>query len=161
MNKKVLIIGGGIVVIGAGAYLYFMNKSKKEALLSGSATPTTSGATTPTTSATTTSSITSAIDSQIPPLSTGGIVTPTTKAPTIQEQENLDIANDIVVKIKDYYKKSASAQIRVSMFQPSTFNPIWTKPSNPYPIMIKKLKDDLLKLGYEYKGDKDGVLVKL
>jgi hypothetical protein len=35
------------------------------------------------------------------------------------------------------------------------------KPSNPYPIMIKKLKDDLLKLGYEYKGDKDGVLVKL
>ena len=169
MNKKVLIIGGGIVVIGAGAYLYFMNKSKKEALLSGSATPTTSGATTPTTSgattpttsATTTSSITSAIDSQIPPLSTGCIVTPTTKAPTIQEQENLDIANDIVVKIKDYYKKSASAQIRVSMFQPSTFNPIWTKPSNPYPIMIKKLKDDLLKLGYEYKGDKDGVLVKL
>ena len=161
MNKKVLIIGGGIVVIGAGAYLYFMNKSKKEALLSGSATPTTSGATTPTTSATTTSSITSPINSEIPPLSTGGIVTPTTKAPTIQEQENLDIANDIVVKIKDYYKKSASAQIRVSMFQPSTFNPIWTKPSNPYPIMIKKLKDDLLKLGYEYKGTTNGVLVKL
>lgn len=162
MNKKVLIIGGSIVVIGVGAYLYFMNKSKKEALLSGSATPTTSGATTPTTSgATTTGSITSAIDSQIPPLSTGGIVTPTTKAPTIQSQEDLDKANDIVVKIKDYYKKSASAQIRVSMFQPSTFNPIWTQPSNPYPIMIKKLKDDLLKLGYEYKGGKDGVLVKL
>jgi hypothetical protein len=156
MNKKVLIIGGGIVVIGAGAYLYFMNKSKKEALLSGSATPTTSSATTPTTGVGA-----SPINSEIPPLSTGGIVTPTTKAPTIQEQENLDIANDIVVKIKDYYKKSASAQIRVSMFQPSTFNPIWTKPSNPYPIMIKKLKDDLLKLGYEYKGEKDGVLVKL
>jgi hypothetical protein len=164
MNKKVLIIGGGIVVIGVGAYLYFMNKSKKEALLSGATTPTTSGATTPTTSATTTtSSITSAIDSQIPPLSTGGIVTPTTKAPTIQEQENLDIANDIVVKIKDYYKKSASFQTTNSMFQPSTFNlnPIGTKLLNPYPILINKLKDDLLKLGYEYKGTIDGVLVKL
>jgi hypothetical protein len=158
MNKKVLIIGGGILVIGVGAYLYFKKKDKKEALSSGSVTPTTSATTT---SATTTSGITSAIDSQIPPLSTGGIVTPTTKAPTIQEQENLDKANDIVVKLKDYYKKSASAQIRVSMFQPSTFNPIWMKPTNTYPIMIKKLKDDLLKLGYEYKGEKDGVLVKL
>jgi hypothetical protein len=162
MNKKVLIIGGGIVVIGAGAYLYFMNKSKKEALLSGSATPTTSGATTPTTSATTTtSSITSAIDSQIPPLSTGGIVTPTTKAPTIQEQENLDIANDIVVKIKDYYQKSSFQQARVNSYKPSSMSFSFMKPSNPYPIMIKKLKDDLLKLGYEYKGEKDGVLVKL
>jgi hypothetical protein len=45
------------------------------------------------------------------------------------------------------------------MFQPSISS--FIKPSNPYPIMIKKLKDDLLKLGYEYKGDKDGVLVKL
>ena len=153
MNKKVLIIGGGILVIGVGAYLYFKKKDKKEALSSGSVTPTTS--------ATTTSGITSAIDSQIPPLSTGGIVTPTTKAPTIQGQEDLDKANDIVVKLKDYYKKSASAQIRVSMFQPSTFNPIWMKPSNPYPFKINKLKDDLLKLGYEYKGGIDGVLVKL
>jgi len=157
MNKKVLIIGGGILVIGVGAYLYFTKKDKKEALSSGSVTPTTSGATTPTT----TSGSTSAIDSEIPPLSTGGIVTPSTKATTVEEQEKLDKANDIVVKIKDYYKKSASAQIRVSMFQPSTFNPIWNKPSNPYPIRINKLKDDLLKLGYEYKGTTDGVLVKL
>jgi hypothetical protein len=157
MNKKVLIIGGGIVVIGAGAYLYFMNKSKKEALSSGSATPTTSGATTPTT----TSGSTSAIDSEIPPLSTGGIVTPTTKAPTIQGQEDLDKANDIVVKIKDYYQKSSFQQARVNSYKPSSMSFSFMKPSNPYPIMIKKLKDDLLKLGYEYKGDKDGVLVKL
>ena len=161
MNKKVLIIGGGIVVIGAGAYLYFMNKSKKEALLSGSATPTTSGATTPTTSATTTSSITSAIDSQIPPLSTGGIVTPTTKAPTIQEQENLDIANDIVVKIKDYYKKSVFKQSQIDFWRPTSGLGNFGKPINTYPSAINKLKDDLLKLGYEYKGGKDGVLVKL
>jgi hypothetical protein len=152
MNKKVLIIGGGILVIGVGAYLYFTKKDKKEALSSGATTPATPTAT---------SGSTSTIDSQIPPLSTGGIVTPSTKATTVEEQEKLDKANDIVFKIKDYYKKSVSAQIRVSMFQPSTFNPIWMKPSNPYPIIISKLKDELLKLGYEYKGEKDGILVKI
>ena len=164
MNKKVLIIGGSIVVIGVGAYLYFMNKSKKEALLSGSATPTTSGATTPTTSgATTTGSITSAIDSQIPPLSTGGIVTPTTKAPTIQEQENLDIANDIVVKIKDYYQKIAfeKAKANKPMSMSSYSFVHFVTMSKTYTSAINKLKDDLLKMGYEYKGEKDGVLVKL
>lgn len=150
--KKGLIIGGGVLLLGGIAYLYFTNKKKQEELLSGATTPTTPTAT---------SGSTSTIDSQIPPLSTGGIVTPSTKATTVEEQEKLDKANDIVVKIKDSYKKSVLAQVRVSMFQPSTFNPIWTKPSNPYPAMIKKLKDDLLKLGYEYKGDKDGVLVKL
>ena len=49
MNKKVLIIGGGVVVLGAIGYLYFTNKKKQEALLSvgtsgagsTSATPTT------------------------------------------------------------------------------------------------------------------------
>jgi hypothetical protein len=158
MNKKVLIIGGGIVVIGAGAYLYFMNKSKKEALLSGGTLATQPSAT-PTTGTPTTGVGASPINSEIPPLSTGGIVTSTTKATTIEEQIKLDKANDIVVKLKDYYQKSALGQIRVNMFQPSISS--FIKPSNPYPIMIKKLKDDLLKLGYEYKGDKDGVLVKL
>jgi hypothetical protein len=139
-----------------------MNKSKKEALLSGSATPTTSGATTPTTSATTTtSSITSAIDSQIPPLSTGGIVTPTTKAPTIQEQENLDIANDIVVKIKQFEKMSAIKEGQIARWKPKIGISTFGKPTNSYPSAINKLKDDLLKLGYEYKGTIDGVLVKL
>jgi len=161
MNKKVLIIGGGVVVLGAIGYLYFTNKKKQDALLSVGTSGAGSTSGTPTTGTPTTGVGASPINNEIPPLSTGGIVTPTTKAPTIQGQEDLDKANDIVVKIKDYYKKSASAQIRVSMFKPSTFNPIFTKPSNPYPIMIKKLKYDLLKLGYEYKGEKDGVLVKL
>ena len=161
MNKKVLIIGGSVVVLGAIGYLYFTNKKKQDALLSGGTFGAGSTSATPTTGTPTTGVGASPINSEIPPLSTGGIVTSATKAPTIQGQEDLDKANDIVVKIKDYYKKSASAQIRVSMFQPSTFNPIWTKPSNPYPVLINKLKDDLLKLGYEYKGTTDGVLVKL
>jgi len=155
MNKKVLIIGGGILVIGVGAYLYFTKKDKKEALSSGSATPTTSGATTPTT----TSGSTSTIDSEIPPLSTGGIVTPTTKAPTIQGQEDLDKANDIVVKIKQFEKMSAIKQSQINSWKPSSYSLF--KPTNPYPFTINKLKDDLLKLGYEYKGTTDGVLVKL
>jgi len=156
MNKKVLIIGGGVVVLGAIGYLYFTNKKKQDALLSGG----TSGA--GSTSATPTTGVgASPINNEIPPLSTGGIVTSATKAPTIQGQEDLDKANDIVVKIKDYYKKSAFQQSGVSMFQPSTFNPVSTKLLNPYPIMISKLKDDLLKLGYEYKGTANGVLVKL
>jgi hypothetical protein len=102
MNKKVLIIGGGVVVLGAIGYLYFTNKKKQDALLSGG----TSGA--DSTSATPTTGVgASSINSEIPPLSTGGIVTSTTVAPTIQEQQTLDMANDIVVKIKDYYKKIA------------------------------------------------------
>ena len=161
MNKKVLIIGGGVVVLGAIGYLYFTNKKKQDALLSGGTSGAGSTSATTTTGTPTTGVGASPINSEIPPLSTGGIVTSATKAPTIQGQEDLDKANDIVVKIKDYYKKSVSAQIRVSMFQPSTFNPVFTKVLNPYPIMIKKLKDDLLKLGYEYKGTIDGVLVKL
>ena len=160
MNKKVLIIGGGVVVLGAIGYLYFTNKKKQDALLSGGTSGAGSTSATPTTGTPTTGVGASPINSEIPPLSTGGIVTPTTKAPTIQEQENLDIANDIVVKIKDYYKKS-SFKTTNSMFQPSTFNPIGTKLPNLYPALINKLKDDLLKLGYEYKGGIDGVLVKL
>jgi hypothetical protein len=153
MNKKVLIIGGGIVVIGAGAYLYFMNKSKKEALLSGGATATQPSATNVQTP---------------PPLSTGGIVTPTTKAPTIQEQENLDIANDIVVKIKDYYQKiafmkaKANDPMSMNRYSMSSYSFVhFVTMSKTYTSAINKLKDDLLKLGYEYKGEKDGVLVKL
>lgn len=161
MNKKVLIIGGGVVVLGAIGYLYFTNKKKQDALLSGGTSGAGSTSATPTTGTPTTGVGASPINNEIPPLSTGGIVTSATKAPTIQGQEDLDKANDIVVKIKDYYQKSASKDIQIQMFRPSTFNPIWTKPSNPYPTMISKLKSDLLKLGYEYKGGKDGVLVKL
>jgi hypothetical protein len=158
MNKKVLIIGGGVVVLGAIGYLYFTNKKKQTALLSGG----TIGVA-PTSPTTTTSSAgvgSSAINTEIAPLPTSTIITSTTKASTAEEQIKLDKANDIAETIKKYYGLSANAE-RLRMFKPSTFNQIWSKPSNPYPAMISKLKDDLLKLGYEYKGEKDGVLVKL
>ena len=159
MNKKVLIIGGGVVVLGAIAYLYFTNKKKQDALLSGGTSGAGSTSATPTTGTPTTGVGASPINNEIPPLSTGGIVTPTTKAPTIQGQENLDKANDIVVKIKQFEKMSAIKQSQINSWKPSTFGRI--KPTNSYPFAIKKLKDDLLKLGYEYKGTTDGVLVKL
>ena len=161
MNKKVLIIGGGVVVLGAIGYLYFTNKKKQDALLSGGTSGAGSTSGTPTTGTPTTGVGASPINSEIPPLSTGGIVTSATKAPTIQGQEDLDKANDIVIKIKYYYKKSSFQQARVNSYKPSSMSFSFKKPSIPYPIMIKKLKDDLLKLGYEYKGEKDGVLVKL
>jgi len=147
--KKGLIIGGGVLLLGGIAYLYFTNKKKQEELLSGGITPTTSD--------TTTSTATSG--SQIPPLSTGGIVTPSTKATTVEEQEKLDKANDIVVTIKKYQKLSSSFG-QMDRFFPSSFSLNKTR-TNPYPFLINKLKDDLLKLGYEYKGTTDGVLVKL
>lgn len=165
MNKKVLIIGGGVVVLGAIGYLYFTNKKKQDALLSGGTSESGSTSATPTTGTPTTGVGASPINSEIPPLSTGGIVTPTTKAPTIQEQENLDVANDIVIKIKDYYQKIAFEKARNNSYKPmsminSSFVHFVTM-SKTYTSAINKLKDDLLKLGYEYKGEKDGVLVKL
>lgn len=156
--KKAVLIGGGVLLVGGLAYLYFANKKKTEKLLSGSATPSTSGGAT---TSTTPSGTSSTIDSEIPPLSTGGIVTSTTKGATIQEQENLDKANDIVAKIKNLEKLSIAREAYISRWKPSSFQPSWTKPTNTYPIAIKKLKDDLLKLGYEYKGTTDGTLVKL
>jgi hypothetical protein len=156
MNKKVLIIGGGVVVLGAIGYLYFTNKKKQDALLSGG----TSGA--GSTSATPTTGVgASPINSEIPPLSTGGIVTPTTKAPTIQGQEDLDKANDIVVKIKQFQKMSVIKEGQIARWNPTSGLGNFGKPINTYPSAINKLKDDLLKLGYEYKGGIDGVLVKL
>ncbi len=161
MNKKVLIIGGGVVVLGAIGYLYFTNKKKQDALLSGGTSGAGSTSATSTTGTPTTGVGASPINSEIPPLSTGGIVTPTTKAPTIQGQEDLDKANDIVVKIKQFEKLSAVKEARIARWKPLLGMGDFGKPTNTYPIAINKLKDDLLKLGYEYKGTKDGVLVKL
>ena len=70
----------------------------------------------------------------------------------------LDTAKDLAEKIKKYYQLSASKELKIRMWQPSSFSP---KPTNSFPALISKLKDDLLKLGYEYKGEKDGILVKL
>lgn len=159
MNKKVLIIGGGVVVLGAIGYLYFTNKKNQDALLSGGTSGAGSTSATPTTGTPTTGVGASPINSEIPPLSTGGIVTTTTVAPTPQGQEDLQKAKDLAEKIKKYYQLSASQELKIRMWQPSTFSR--TKPTNSYPALISKLKDDLLKLGYEYKGEKDGILVKL
>jgi hypothetical protein len=40
MNKNVLIIGGGIAIIGVGAYLYFKSKAKTNAETLAASTPT-------------------------------------------------------------------------------------------------------------------------
>jgi hypothetical protein len=93
MNKKVLIIGGGIVVIGAGAYLYFMNKSKKEALLSGGATATQPSATTQT------GATSIANDSGIKPLSVLDVV-------YTKQDVNLDKAKELVKLIVNAPKAS-------------------------------------------------------
>ena len=50
---------------------------------------------------------------------------------------------------------------QITREKPTAGMGIFSKPTNSYPFAIKKLKDDLLKLGYEYKGTIDGVLVKL
>jgi hypothetical protein len=158
--KKTVFILAGVLAVGGVAYLYFTNKKKQTALLSGGTSGAGSTSATPTTTTSSAGVGSSAINTEIAPLPTSTIITSTTKAPTIEEQIKLDKANDIAETIKKYYGLSANAE-RLRMFKPPTFNQIWSKPSNPYPAMISKLKDDLLKLGYEYKGEKDGVLVKL
>jgi hypothetical protein len=154
--KKTVFIVGGVLALGAIAYLFLKNKKKQQAILGGANLATSS----PTTGTPTTGVGASPTNAQTPPpLSTGGIVTSTTKAPTIEEQIKLDRANDIAETIKKYYGLSATRQLSISMWKPiSTFS---IEPINPYPAMISKLKDELLKLGYEYKGTRDGVLVKL
>lgn len=151
MNKKVLIIGGGVLLLGGVAYLYFKNKKKQDDLLAGSTSETSA----------TTEVGANQVNTQIPPLSTGGIVNTTTTIPTIQEQENLDKANDIAEQIRQKYKLSVFAQARVDSWKPSSMTFSFMKPSNPYPSQISKLKDDLLKLGYRFEGTTSGVLVKL
>jgi hypothetical protein len=161
MNKKVLIIGGGIVIIGAGAYLYFMNKSKQEALLSGSVTPTTSGATTPATTDNLPKGtiITPSSDGGITPLA---VTVPSQTKPTIQNQEELDRIMDSIKKNMELSRKK---QLSIAMWTPSNAfktSGIGAKPSNPYPAIIERLKNDLLKLGYEVKEGSNGIfLVKL
>lgn len=151
MNKKVLIIGGGVLLLGGVAYLYFKKKKKQDDLLASSTSET----------STTTKVGASQVNTQIPPLSTGGIVNSTTTMPTIQEQENLDKANDIASLIREKYKLSDMAQAKVNLWRPSSMTFSFMKPSNPYPSQISKLKDDLLKLGYRFEGTTSGVLVKL
>jgi hypothetical protein len=147
MNKKVLIIGGGILVIGVGAYLYFTKKDKKEALSSGSVTPTTSGATTPATTDNLPKGtiITPSSDGGITPLS---VTIPSQTKPTIQNQEELDRIMDSIKKNMDIVN---TRSLRISQ-----------NAKNESKRAIALLKNDLLKLGYEVKEGSNGIfLVKL
>ena len=154
--KQVLLIGGGLAVVGGLAYLYLKNKKKEEALLTGGTSATQPSATTPIVT-TPTGATSSATDGGL----TGGsmIVTSKTTASSSEEQAKLDTAKDIEAKINNYYKASASQQ-RLNLMKPKGIFAISSN-SNPYPFLIKKLKDDLKILGYEYKGQIDGVLVKI
>jgi hypothetical protein len=153
--KNVLFIGGGLALVGVGAYLYLKNKKKQEAILGGT-TATQPSASTPIVT-TPTGATSSATDGGL----TGGsmIVTSKTTASNSEEQAKLDTAKDIEAKINNYYKASASQQ-RMNLMKPKGIFAISSN-SNPYPFLIKKLKDDLKVLGYEYKGQIDGVLVKI
>lgn len=138
MIKKIVLIGGGVLLVGGLAFLYFRNKKKTDDLLSGG-TISSGGATTSTTGV-----ATSPIDSEIPPLSSGGIVASGTSV-SLPNEENLAKAQNIVKKIKEYEKASLvramSSPVKTGMM------------SNPYPNLIKNLKNDLSKLGYKYDNN--------
>jgi hypothetical protein len=153
--KKVLLIGGGLAVVGGLTYLYLKNKKKQEAILGGTSA-TQPSETTPSTT-TQTGATSSATDGGL----TGGsmIVTSTTIASSSEEKAKLDTARDIEAKLKNYYKASASQQ-RMNLSKPQGIFAISSN-SNPYPFLIKKLQDELKTLGYEYKGQIDGVLIKI
>jgi hypothetical protein len=168
--KKVLLIGGGLAVVGGLAYLYLKNKKKEEAILTGGTSATQPIATTPT------GATSGASDGGIAPLPKGSTITPTTvdgvttsvittpsnTAPTIQNQMELDAILD---SIKKNMELSRKRQISIAMWKPSNAyisSGIGAKPSNPYPKIIEKLKNDLLKLGYEVKEGSGGIfLVKI
>lgn len=165
--KKTIIIIGILAVTGGIAFLYLRNNKKTDKLLSSDTLGSTQTASTSTMAGITNQGVGSgSINVEIPPLSTGLIVTPTTAASSSQGQINLEKARQIELIIKDYIKKSQTRQFLISSWRPTSAfinskGQIGKKPTNPFPPMISKLKDDLLKLGYEFKGGKDGVLVKL
>lgn len=125
--KKGVFIVAGVLAVGGLAYLYFANKKKQTSLLAGG----TSGASS--TSGTATTGVgASSVNTEIPPLSTGGI-SPITN---VESQQNLDKAKDIVAKIN----KSNSLPLYIR---------------NP---QVKSLNKKLKELGYKYSK---GILSKL
>ena len=158
--KKTIFIVGGILALGVVGYLFLKNKKKQEALLGGvsggsNQTASTSNSTAQsggTSSSTAQSGSTTSGSNQ----SAGGNVNSTN---SVEEQANLDKANDIASKIRLYYKYSASRDLQIKMWKPSTFNRI--APTNPYPTLINKLKDELLNLGYRFEGTTNGVIIKI
>jgi hypothetical protein len=167
--KKVLLIGGGLAVVGGLAYLYLKNKKKEEAILTGGTSATQPIATTPT------GTTSGASDGGIAPLPKGSTITPTTvdgvttsvittpnSALTVKNQMELDAILDSIKKNMELSRKK---QISIGLWKPSNAyrsSGIGAKPSNPYPKIIEKLKNDLLKLGYEVKEGSGGIfLVKI
>ena len=163
--KKALIIGGSLVVAGGLVYLFLRNNKKTDELLSGGTLDVPQTVSGQTTAGIANQGIgSSPINVEIPPLSTGVIITSSVVAPNNEGQINLVKAREIELKIKDYYNKSRSRQIAISSWTSSSFlgMPKGAKPTNPYPAIIEKLKNDLLKLGYEYKEGSGGAfLVKI
>jgi hypothetical protein len=156
--KKTVFIVGGVLALGAIAYLFLKNKKKQEAILGGAGSATSSPTTASggTTSGTTSGATSSPTNAQTPPpLSTGGIVTSTTVALTAQEQQALDRARTIESEIKNHYKNIQRQTLQVTS--------LWTIRSRTSYLnsLISNLKKELLNLGYEYKGGIDGFLVKL
>ena len=125
--KKGVFIVAGVLAVGGLAYLYFANKKKQTSLLAGG----TSGASSTSGTATTVVG-TSSVNTEIPPLSTGGI-SPITN---VESQQNLDKAKDIVAKIN----KSNSLPFSIRN------------------ALVKSLNKKLKELGYEYSK---GILSKL
>ena len=136
-----ILIGGAVVLLGAGAYIFIKNKKKTKSESLTPISPTTSVM--PTISEATT-------------LPVGTIVTSTTTSSNAEEQAKLDSAKNIEVKIKSYYQKgSLRSKTNERLFKTSGIG------GNPYPLLINNLKKELAPLGYEYKGGADGFLIKI
>lgn len=120
MNKKILIIGGGVTVLGAIGYLYFTNKKKQDALLLGGVSSTGT--------ASTTGADSNPVNNGVPTLSTGGINPLVVNSNLIDEQVKLDKAKEIVSKIDKLNRLPAIMRA----------------------VQSKALNKEINKLGYSY-----------
>jgi hypothetical protein len=137
--KKVLLIGGGLAVVGGLAYLYLKNKKKEEAILTGG-TSATQPSVTPTTGVGA-----SSINSEIPPLSTGGII-PSNTTPSIKNQMEIDAILDSLNKNLGITRSFSQSKIAKSKAT----------------RQMELLKNDLSRFGYGVKEGTGGLfLVKI
>jgi hypothetical protein len=163
--KKALLIGGGLAVVGGLAYLYLKNKKKEEAILTGGTSATQPSATTQTTSTS------GASDGGITPLPKGSTITPTTidgvrtsvittpnSALTVKTQMELDAILDSIKIEKDRQFIASMTAFAKALNSGNTFV---AKPIVESEKIIK-LKNDLLRFGYEVKEGSGGLfLVKI
>jgi len=161
--KKTIFIGLGVLAVAGVGYFFFKNKKKPQTNL-GSVDVSTPQTTTTGTVATS-SNQNNLINPETPIIKSGTVITKTTVATSVVEQQNLDKAKDLAQKIKDYYTKIAYYKTKQTMTT-STFM-AYTSINN-YSLLIKsaessiaKLKDELLNIGYKFEGTSNGILVKL